>query len=152
MDCSMPCFPVLHCFPEFAHLILCRPLLLLPAIFPSITVFSNAAYWLPKFVSFLKIFFFDVELFLRVFTEFVTILLLFHVLVFWPQGMWDLSFPTGDQTHTPCIGRQNLNHWATRDIPQTYSSYNWKSVPFDQHLHNFLTPQPLAVPPYSLFL
>ena len=118
----MPCFYVLHCFPEFAHL-------LLPAIFPSIRVFSNAAYWIPKCVSFLKIFFFfDGEHFLRVFTEFVTMLLLFHVLVLWPQGMWDLSFPTGSQTHTSCIGRQNLHHWATRDTPQTYSSYNWKSV------------------------
>ena len=27
--------------------------------------------------------------------EFVTILLLLYVLVFWLQGMWDLSFPTG---------------------------------------------------------
>ena len=25
----------------------------------------------------------------KLFIEFVTILLLFHVLVFWPQGMWD---------------------------------------------------------------
>ena len=32
----------------------------------------------------------------KVFTEFVTILLLFYVLVFWPQGMWDLSSPTRD--------------------------------------------------------
>ena len=49
----MPIFPVLHYHPEFAqihvywmvmpsnHLILCRPLLLLPSIFPSIRVFSN---------------------------------------------------------------------------------------------------------------
>ena len=27
----------------------------------------------------------------KVFTEFVTIALLFHVSAFWPQGMWDLS-------------------------------------------------------------
>ena len=50
----MPGFPVLHNLPEFAqnyvtelvmllnHLILCHPLLLLPSVFPSITVFSNA--------------------------------------------------------------------------------------------------------------
>ena len=30
----------------------------------------------------------------KVFIESVTILILFHVLVFWPWGMWDLSFPT----------------------------------------------------------
>ena len=42
-----------------------------------------------------KVFFFDVT-FLKVFTEFVTMLLLFYVLVFWPQGMWNLSSPTRD--------------------------------------------------------
>ena len=53
IDCSMSGFPVLHYLPEFAqfmsiqsvmpssHLILCRPLLLLPSIFPSIRIFSN---------------------------------------------------------------------------------------------------------------
>ena len=53
MDCSMPDFPALHHLLEFAqlmsiksvmpsnHLILRRPLLLLPSIFPSIRVFSN---------------------------------------------------------------------------------------------------------------
>ena len=50
MDCSTPGFPVLHCLLEFAqtqlvmpsnYLILCRPLLLLPSIFPSIRVFSS---------------------------------------------------------------------------------------------------------------
>ena len=44
-----------------------------------------------------------------VFIEFV-ILLLFYVLAFWLQGMWDLSSLTKDQTCTPCIGRQSLNH------------------------------------------
>ena len=42
----------------------------------------------------------------KVFFEFVKILLLFYVLfffvlVFWPQGMWDISFPTGDRTCIP---------------------------------------------------
>ena len=53
MDCSMPGFPIHHQFPELAqtyihqagdafnHLILCRPLLLLLSIFPSIRVFSS---------------------------------------------------------------------------------------------------------------
>ena len=36
---------------------------------------------------------------------------------FWSQGTWGLSSPTGDWTHTPCIGRQSLNHWATREVP-----------------------------------
>ena len=53
MDCSMPGLPVLHHLPELAqlmsielvmpsnHLILSRPLLLLPSVFPSIRIFSN---------------------------------------------------------------------------------------------------------------
>ena len=71
MDCSTPDFLVLHYLPEFAqthahwlsdgwmfssnHFILCRPLLLLPSIFPSIRVFSNESAlhirW-PKYWSF----------------------------------------------------------------------------------------------------
>ena len=65
MNCSTPRLPVHHQLPEFtqirvhesvmpsSHLILCRPLLLLPPVPPSITVFSNestlrmrwAKYW-----------------------------------------------------------------------------------------------------------
>ena len=53
MDYSMPGFPVHHQLPEFSqthstesvkpssHLLLCRPLLLLPSIFPNIRVFPN---------------------------------------------------------------------------------------------------------------
>ena len=53
MDYSTPGFPVLHHLPGFTqthvhwvrmpsnHLVLCRSLLLLPSIFPSIRVFSN---------------------------------------------------------------------------------------------------------------
>ena len=67
MDCSTPGFPVHHQLLEFAqthvhrigmpsrHLILCRPLLLPPSIFPSIRVFSNESAlrirW-PKYWSF----------------------------------------------------------------------------------------------------
>ena len=34
-----------------------------------------------------------------------------------PRGMWDLSSPTRDQTGVPCIARQVLNHWTTREVP-----------------------------------
>ena len=67
MACRTPGFAVLHQLPEFAklmsiesvmpgnHLILCRLLLLLPSIFPSIRVFSNdldlCIMW-PKYWSF----------------------------------------------------------------------------------------------------
>ena len=39
-------------------------------------------------------------------------------LVFWSRGMWHLSSPTGDRTHTPCFGRRSLNHWTTREDPK----------------------------------
>ena len=67
MNYSISGFPVLHYLPEFAHLmsieslmpsshlILCRPLLLLPLISPNIRVFSNESVlcirW-PKYCSF----------------------------------------------------------------------------------------------------
>ena len=35
-------------------------------------------------------------LFFKVFIEFVTVLLFFHILDFWPLGIWDLSFLTRD--------------------------------------------------------
>ena len=53
----------------------------------------------------------------KVFTEFVTILLLFHVLVFWLPGLWDLHSPTRDWTCTPCSGRRSLHHWTAREVP-----------------------------------
>ena len=58
MDCSMPDFPVHHQLLEPAqthvhrvvmpsnHFILCRPLLLLPSIFPSIRVFSSDQFFI----------------------------------------------------------------------------------------------------------
>ena len=31
---------------------------------------------------------------------------------------WHVGYPqTRDQTHVPCIGRQILNHWTTREAP-----------------------------------
>ena len=34
-----------------------------------------------------------------------------------PHGIWDLSSPVRDRTSIPCIGRQILNHWTTREVP-----------------------------------
>ena len=67
MNVSTPGFPVLHYLPELLklmsiesvissnHLILCRPLLLLPSIFPRIRIFTNELVlrirW-PKYWSF----------------------------------------------------------------------------------------------------
>ena len=71
----------------------------------------------PPHQFYFKIFFFSMWTIFKVFIEFVTILLLFYVLVFWSRGMWDLSSPTRDRTRTPCIGRQSLNHWTAREVP-----------------------------------
>ena len=54
----------------------------------------------------------------KIFIEFVTIWLLFYVLVYWPWVMWDLSSPTKDQTHTLCIWRPSCNHWTTREVSE----------------------------------
>ena len=55
---------------------------------------------------------------LKVFIEFVTVLFLFYVLVFfWPRGLWDLSSLTRDRTRTPCIGKWSLNHRTAREVP-----------------------------------
>ena len=35
-----------------------------------------------------------------------------------PWGVWDLSSPTRDWSHVPCIERQLLNHWTTREVPR----------------------------------
>ena len=43
-------------------------------------------------------------------------MLLFYVLVFWLQGMWELSYPTRDWSLTPCIGRWSLNRWTAREV------------------------------------
>ena len=39
----------------------------------------------------------------KVFTEFVTTLFLFSVLVFWPQGMWNLSSQTRIELTLPAL-------------------------------------------------
>ena len=52
----------------------------------------------------------------KVFTKFITILLLFYILVFWPPGMYNLSSLTRDWTHKPCSRRRILNHWITREV------------------------------------
>ena len=72
----------------------------------------------------------------KVSIKFVTILFLFYVLVFWSWGIWDLSSPTRDWTHsrTPCIEKWSLSHWTTREAPlhpfqclDSHLSLGWKN-------------------------
>ena len=62
-------------------------------------------------------FFFLIWTIFNVFTEFFTILLLFYVLDFWLQGMWNLGSPTRDWTHITCLWRKSLNHWTSGEVP-----------------------------------
>ena len=55
----------------------------------------------------------------KVFIELVTTLLLISVLVFWLQGMWDLSSLTRDQTCASCLARLSLNCWTSREVSLT---------------------------------
>jgi len=34
-----------------------------------------------------------------------------------PHSRWDLNSLTRDQIDIPCIGRQILNDWTTREVP-----------------------------------
>ena len=53
----------------------------------------------------------------------LNLLHLFYVLVFRPQGMWDVSSLTRDQTRTSRLGRQSPNHWTARGVPHSASSF-----------------------------
>ena len=70
----------------------------------------------------------------KVLIEFVRILLLFYVLVFWLQGMWDLKCLTRDWTHIPYIRRCSPNHWPAREVPShfgfNFAFPKWCLVPF----------------------
>ena len=71
----------------------------------------------------------------KVFIEFVTILLLFSVLFFLLQSMWDLSSQTRDGTHTLCIGRWSLNQWTPREVP-TWNVFRCAFITFSANEKN----------------
>ena len=62
-------------------------------------------------------FFFLTWSILKVFIEFVTILLPFYILFFWSRGMWNFSSLARDQTHTSYTGRQILTTGLTGKSP-----------------------------------
>ena len=59
---------------------------------------------------------------LKVFTESVTILLLFYVSVVWPQSLWDVSPATKDWIQASCVGKQSPNHWTAREVTRAICS------------------------------
>ena len=52
----------------------------------------------------------------------------FIFLFLWPRGMWDLSSPTRNQTHTLFIGRQSLNDWTDREVPRLFSFIDYYKI------------------------
>ena len=51
---------------------------------------------------------------------------------FWLQDMWNLSFPTRDQTHIPSIGRRSLNQWTTTEVLRSlyFNRESWNATCF----------------------
>ena len=90
-------------------------------VYPLVYWHKNCIYLVAHCAFFVKVFFFLLMWTIsKVFIEYVTILFLLFsglVLVFWPWGLWDLSFLTRDWTWTPCIGRWSLNHCTSREGP-----------------------------------
>ena len=89
--------------------------LLFQVTFPLLNIIMFSVWAAIFLLTFLKIFF--ICTIFKVFIEFVTIELLFYVLVSWLWGMWCFNIPTREWTWTPCIGRWSLNHWTTREVP-----------------------------------
>ena len=66
-------------------------------------------------------FFFLMRAILKIFIEFVTMLLLLFMFCVLASRMWILSSPARDKTHTPCIRRWSLNHWTARESWQSFN-------------------------------
>ena len=62
-------------------------------------------------------YFFLMQMIFKVFIEFVIVFI--WCFGFLSHEAW-VSFPTGGQTHTPCLGRQSLNHWTARKSPPRF--------------------------------
>ena len=43
------------------------------------------------------------------------------------QGMWDLSSQIRDGSCVPCTRKWMLNHWTTREVPNSYHLFKFKS-------------------------
>ena len=54
---------------------------------------------------------------------------LFYILVYWPQGMWDLNSQPRGRTHAPYPGRQSLNHWMPGKSQERSFPREWRVPP-----------------------
>ena len=98
--------------------------------------------------SFLKIFVLMWTIF-KVFREFVTILFLFYVLVFWPLGMWDLSPDQGSNRH-PLHWKHRLLTTGPPRKSLNFQFFKEPSYCFPSQLHQFTFPPTMHV--YHHFL
>ena len=73
---------------------------------------------------------------------------LFHLL----QYYWDLSSLTRDQSHTPCNGRPNLNHWMAREVPPDILLSVIVDVQSLSCIQFFVTPCTVEFQPSLLFI
>ena len=82
--------------------------------------FSRQEYWSGLPFPSPLIYIFYVDQFFKVFIEFVTILLLFCVLVFWPLGKWDLGISLVAQTvnNPPAMQETQLGSPGWEDPPE----------------------------------
>ena len=122
------------------HLILCRFLFLLPAIFPSIRVFSNEStlrIWRPKYWRFstslsnaysglIPLGWTGVISLLskglsRVFSSTTIRKPQFFSAQPSSHSRWNLNSPTRDQTLAPWSGKCSLHCWTTREVPGSTS-------------------------------
>ena len=69
--------------------------------------------------GFPTVFFFLMWAIIKVFIQFVTILLLFYILDFWPGGIWGLSFPTKIKPALPALEGKVL---TTRPLERSLST------------------------------
>ena len=68
----------------------------------------------------------------KVFIEFVTILLLRYVLVFWPEGMWDLSPPDQGSNLHPLHCKEKSKPLDCQGSPQPVYSFVSVTVTFSR--------------------
>ena len=97
---SMHCIWIRHC-PWFSV----RQHLWCSSLFSTLYFFKKDFWCVPLLRSFLNL---------------LQYCFCFMFLISWPQGIWDLSSPTRDQTHALYIGRFILNPRTTREVPTQY--------------------------------
>ena len=83
--------------------------------FTSSSYFHNLRIGGKWYRIFFKDFFFNVDHFLSLYWICYNIAFV-YVLVFWAQGMWDLSSLKRDWSCISYIGRQSHNHWAAKGV------------------------------------